>query len=158
MGLTDHTHFSLSRPLSSSSCFSSQDLRPCLCSSRRALGPVAALGQDLLLNTSLRTPGIPTGVSFDVWERGKARLFNVWSFRGESSLSPLLAAALSASLVRGLSVGRLRVQAKWQPPLSHHSYAVWTTLLFACKQEIIGNQKLTDREKEDHDCLKRKLL
>ena len=28
---------------------------------------------------------------------------------------------------------------KWQPPLFHHLYSVWTALSLACKQEIIGN-------------------
>ena len=50
-------------------------------------------------SASLRKPGIPSGVSSDIWARGRTRLFDVWSFRVKSSLFPLLAAALSVSLV-----------------------------------------------------------
>ena len=109
-GLSFRPHSSLSRPTSSNNSYSSRNLRACPCSSRRQSGRVVALGRDLLLNASPRTPGIQSGDFYIVWARGKTRLFDIWSFKG-NSLLPLLAAALSSpdSLVRGLSAECLLV-------------------------------------------------
>ena len=146
----DHTHFSLSRPLSSSSCLSCRDLRFCPCSRRRPLGPMVALGQDLMLKASLRMDSIPSGVSSQVWARGRTRLFDVCSYRGNSSLSLSSPSSLLLSLYpvgwRTLSVTLAfisQVATATLPPLACSlDYSP-----FACKREITGNQKQTDKEK-----------
>ena len=83
---------SLSRPLNSSSSHFSRNLRPCPCLSRRLSGPVVALGRVLLLNASLRTPGILSGIFSIVRARGNTKLFDIWSFKG-NRLLPLLTTA-----------------------------------------------------------------